>query len=157
MRHKALLLCVLQCALVHLSSAYAQAPCSVVLLDCAQRETVTAGTPSLARKQATVKERLDANRARLANANSPESSSVSQALHSVVVEGQAEPAAGDAVKNAFNRNLPAPKRTGIEHWARDDGARCMVDHDCRGVFCSAVCTAGDGSMGNQRPGGFSVR
>jgi hypothetical protein len=157
MWHKALLLCVLQCASVYLRCAYAQLPCSVVLLDCTQRETATASTPLPARKNAAVKERLDANRARLASANSPESSGGSQVLHSVVVEGQAEPAAGDAVKNAFNRNLPAPKRAGIEHWVRDDGARCMVDHDCRGIFCSAVCTVGDGSMGNQRPGGFSLR
>jgi hypothetical protein len=62
----------------------------------------------------------------------------------------------DPVKEAFDRNLPPPKRTGVEEVMLDNGARCITNHDCGGPFCTRVCTAGNGTLGNQVPGGFSL-
>jgi hypothetical protein len=61
----------------------------------------------------------------------------------------------DEVKDAFERNLPPPKKTGVEEVVLDNGARCTINHDCVGLFCTTLCTAGNGTLGNQIPGGIS--
>lgn len=61
----------------------------------------------------------------------------------------------DEVKESFNRNLPPPPKTGTEEVVLDNGARCIIDHNCVGPFCNTVCTGGNGTMGNQIPGGIS--
>jgi hypothetical protein len=131
--------------------------CSMVMRDCtaAQQTLAVPRAPSNALRDRT-KAQLDRAQRRVDAARQSEGGSALK-LDRVEIEGERE-ATGDAVKSAFERNLPALPRSGIEEWVRDDGARCTVNHDCRGIFCMAVCTRGAGSMGNNAggPGGFSV-
>lgn len=147
------------CALlVAIGGAHAAAqdekPCSVIVVGCVQSAPpAQAKTPA---KPSPLKQQLDAGRARLAQPQAAAQRDA-QSLGAIVVEEQSELSPRDPVKNAFERNLPAARRSGVENWVRDDGARCTMDHDCRGIFCAVICTAADGSMGSQRPGGFNLR
>jgi hypothetical protein len=121
-------------------------PCSVVKTDCPQaaKPYVKPATP----KQ-DLDQRLQAGQERLAG-TAPPSSGSAQTIGLIVVEGQSEPALGNVVKGAFERYLGPAPRVGTETWVRDDGAICSVNHNCRGLFCGVMCTAGAGSLGNRK-------
>jgi hypothetical protein len=145
--------CSLAILLLLAGAAFAEPPpCSVVMTDCPQaaKPYVKPATP----KQ-SLDQRLQSGRERLGgNAQSGRGSA--QSIGSIVVEGQSEPALGNAVKGAFERYLGPAPRVGEESWVRDDGAICSVNHNCRGLFCGVMCTAGAGTLGNRKmPDGSS--
>jgi hypothetical protein len=137
------------------AAAQDEQPCSVIMVDCVQTAP-PAQLRAPAKAPSPLKQQLDAGRVRLARPPSAVAQDA-QSLGAIVIEGQSELSPRDPVKSAFERHLPAARRSGVENWVRDDGARCTVDHDCRGIFCAVMCTAADGSMSNHRPGGFSLR
>jgi hypothetical protein len=143
-------------ALARAVLAGAPPACSVVMRDCtaaSPRAGVYNASGSALRDR--TKSQLDRAQRRIDSAMQSDGGALK--LDRVEIEGERE-AAVDKVKSAFEKSLPQPLRIGIEEWVRDDGARCTVNHDCRGIFCAAVCTNGVGSMGNNRagPGGFSI-
>ncbi|MGL4573960.1 MAG: hypothetical protein ACRCV9_04135 [Burkholderiaceae bacterium] len=139
---------VVVAALLLAGAAFAEPPstCSVVMTDCAQgtKPYVRPATP----KQ-NLDQRLQSGRERLAG-NAQSGSVSAQSIGAIVVEGQSEPVPGNVVKGAFERHLGAAPRVGTETWVRDDGAICSVNHDCRGLFCTVMCTAGKGTLGNRK-------
>jgi hypothetical protein len=83
-------------------------------------------------------------------------STSAQVVERVEVEGL-RPQQRDEVKEAFDRNLRQPGKTGVETYVRDDGARCTVNHDCRGPGCAVLCTGTQETMGNRKmPDGINL-
>jgi hypothetical protein len=149
--------CLASACWLFASVAGAGAPiCDSVVLSCAQQSTALVKSETVSNHQASpLKKGLDAAQQSLKK-NSPTSQGGSaERLGRVVIEEQSLLTTQDPIKQAFERHLPTPKKSGIEEVVLDNGARCTIDHDCIGLFCKTLCTAGNGTLGNQIPEGIS--